>query len=130
MITATQLVAHLIGDYLLQSGWMANNKTKRSFPAIVHAFVYSLPFVLFFRPSLAAFLVIFGTQFVIARFRVARFLAYFKEFLSPASEWKSWKDCNGTGLHKDTPPFLAVWLLIIIDNLMHIIINGLALMYL
>jgi hypothetical protein len=41
----TQLLAHLVGDYLLQSDWMANNKTKRSWPALVHALLYSLCFV-------------------------------------------------------------------------------------
>ncbi len=30
----------------------------------------------------------------------------------------------------DRPPWLAVWLLIIADNVMHVLINGLALRYL
>lgn len=41
----TQFIAHLFGDYILQSDWMAQNKTKRSWPALVHAFIYSLCFV-------------------------------------------------------------------------------------
>jgi hypothetical protein len=41
----TQLLAHLFGDYILQSDWMAQNKTKRSWPALVHALLYSLCFV-------------------------------------------------------------------------------------
>lgn len=40
-----QLIAHLCGDYLAQSQWMAENKTKRSWPAFVHALLYSLCFV-------------------------------------------------------------------------------------
>lgn len=40
-----QLLAHLFGDYILQSDWMANNKTKWSWPALVHALLYSLCFV-------------------------------------------------------------------------------------
>ncbi len=40
-----------------------------------------------------------------------------------------WSECVGTGYHKDRPPFLAVWLLFICDNTLHIGCNALALMY-
>ena len=46
MFTADQLVAHAVGDYILQSDWMANEKTKRSLAAAVHALTYALPFLL------------------------------------------------------------------------------------
>ena len=46
IITSDQLV-HSIGDYVLQSDWMATNKTKNSFAAFIHALVYSLPFLIF-----------------------------------------------------------------------------------
>ncbi|MBP9757931.1 MAG: DUF3307 domain-containing protein [Candidatus Pacebacteria bacterium] len=125
-----QLIAHLIGDYMLQSGWMANNKTKRHVPALVHALVYFLPFYVIFRPSLAAAVVMIGTHFVIDRYRLARYVAFSKEFIAPPSNWPKWRDCSETGFHKDTPAFLAVWLMIIIDNAMHLVINALALAYL
>jgi hypothetical protein len=41
----TQLIAHLFGDFLLQSQWMADNKTKESWVAEIHAFIYALCFV-------------------------------------------------------------------------------------
>ena len=125
-----QLIAHLIGDYLLQSGWMANNKTKRSFPAAVHACVYFLPFLVIFRPSLAATAVMIGTHFVIDRWRLARYVGFAKEFIAPPASWTAWSDCSETGFHKATPQFLAVWLMIIVDNSMHLVINALALAYL
>ena len=125
-----QLLCHLLGDYVLQSSWMANGKLQRWFPAIVHACVYFLPFFFMLHPSLAAALVIIGTHAVIDRFRLAKYVAYAKEFLAPTSEWKTWADCSGTGYHKDTPQFLAVWLMIIVDNTMHLTINALALAYL
>ena len=31
------LLAHLVGDYVVQSDWMALNKTARWSPAIAHA---------------------------------------------------------------------------------------------
>jgi hypothetical protein len=38
-----------------------------------------------------------------------------------------WAECVGTGYHKDRPPFLAVWLVIVCDNTLHIFFNGIAL---
>lgn len=146
MITADQLVAHAIGDYVLQSDWMANEKTKKSAAALCHAGVYSLTFLIF-HPSFVAFMVILATHFAIDRWRLARYVVYAKNFLAPKwfdfktiidgvqyaemrKNWHSWADCSGTGYHKDRPAWLAVWLLIIADNVMHIVINGLALRYL
>ena len=40
-IVADQIVLHAIGDYVLQSDWMATEKTKRSIPALAHAVVYT-----------------------------------------------------------------------------------------
>jgi hypothetical protein len=42
----------------------------------------------------------------------------------------SWNECKATGYSPATPAWLAVWLLIIADNIMHVLINGLALKYL
>lgn len=127
MITADQLVAHAVGDYVLQSDWMANEKTKRSVAALAHVLTYALPF-LFLHPSLAALAVIVGTHFVIDRWRVARFVCYAKNWPWPGS--KPWANCAGTGYPSERPPWLAVWLLIIADNVMHVLINGAALRYL
>lgn len=40
------LVGHLIGDYLLQTRWMAENKAKKWLPLLVHSFVYTLSIAL------------------------------------------------------------------------------------
>ncbi len=128
LINADQLLAHAIGDYVLQSDWMATEKTKESIAASCHALCYSLPFLIF-RPSYLALGAICGTHFIIDRWRLARFVVYAKNFLSPPP-WYSWEECAGTGYFKDRPIFLAVWLLIIADNVMHVLVNGLALKYL
>ena len=73
MISADQLVLHAIGDYIFQSDWMANEKTKQSFAAAAHAFCYSLPFLILM-PSLIAFMVIIVTHFIIDRWRLARYM--------------------------------------------------------
>lgn len=135
---------------------MANEKTKKSFAAIVHVLFYSIPFYFFFKPSWAALGVIAGTHFLIDRFRLARYVCYLKNFLSPPQSktwvevqmdsqgsyhvrqtkwrvtkwWREWKDCSVYGYPDDNVPYIAVWLLIITDNLMHIVINSFALRYL
>ena len=124
-----QILCHLVGDYFLQSSWMANNKTNRWVPAIIHACVYFFPFLFVLSPSLLASIVMVGTHAIIDRYRLARFVAYANHFLSPPSQWKSWTECSATGYHKDTPLFIAFWLMIIVDNTMHLIINALALAY-
>jgi len=154
MFTADQFVAHLVGDYVLQSDWQANEKTKKSVAALAHALTYTLPF-LFITQSPVALAVICSTHFVIDRWRLARFVVYAKNFLSPRVTsnttlvekqgvyekymdtqvtsdkwWHPWAECVGTGYHKDRPPWLAVWLLIIADNTLHIVINGLAIKFL
>lgn len=139
-----QLILHLLGDYVTQSDWMANNKTKRSWPALCHAVVYSLPFLLL-KPSWAAFSVILITHFLIDRFRMARFVVWAKNVvLQPRSErgrnttavgwvrdpkWE-WSNCSATGYPSETPAWLSVWLLIAADNTLHLAINYAALKWL
>lgn len=139
-----QLILHLVGDYLTQSDWMAQNKTKAHWPAFCHALVYSLPFA-FICPSWVAWGVIFSTHFLIDRYRLARYVVWLKNILlgpafwgfayetevgSKAMDKLMWHDCSGTGYHKDTPAWLAVWLMIAADNTLHLAINASALAWL
>jgi hypothetical protein len=177
-ITADMLVLHAFGDYILQSDWMANQKTKSSWPALAHVITYTLPFLVLTR-SPAALAIILGTHFVIDRWRLARYICWAKNFLQPKGiplymktwicgacktpvEVKStverfiptcaqckdsskmvcsiegaptmirnypWSECVGTGYYQDRPAFMAVWLMIICDNTMHVVLNGIALNY-
>lgn len=153
MITADQILAHLVGDYILQSDWMANGKTRQSFAAAVHALCYSLPF-LFFRPSFTAFAFIAVTHFVIDRWRLARYVCWLKNWIAPPVRciglrsqcspvggcpihghperrirW-TLAECAATGYSPMRPIWLATWLLIIADNTLHLICNGIALHWL
>ena len=102
--------------------------------------------------------VIAGTHFVIDRWRLARYVCWLKNFLQPKFKWARdcacgptekcgplcgtpeavvtmvrnfpWSECSDTGYHKSRPPWLSVWLLIIADNVMHVLCNALALRYL
>lgn len=127
MFTADQLVAHAVGDYLLQSEWMAVEKTRRSLPALVHCAFYVLPF-LFITQNPWTIAVIGGTHFVIDRWHLARYVAWIKNRPWPGSA--TWAESSKTGYHPDTPPWLAGWLVIIVDNTLHILTNGLAIAWL
>ena len=65
-ITADQVLAHAVGDYIIQSDWMADNKTRKSLAAGVHAVTYTLPF-LFLTQAPLALAFIAGTHFLIDR---------------------------------------------------------------
>jgi hypothetical protein len=122
MITADQLVAHAIGDYLLQSDWMASGKTRRFLPAAAHALTYSLPFIAL-RPTLGGWLVIVGTHLILDRWRLARYLCWAGGLLSPPP-YRSWGECKETGFPPEREPWMRAWLLIIADNTLHVLINS------
>jgi hypothetical protein len=133
MINADQLLCHFIGDYVLQSHWMATEKTKRNLAAVVHAVIYTMVFLSMTNSSLVLF-IICTSHFLIDRYRLARYVVYAKNFLSPPSEWldncMSWESCKNTGFSSKVPDWLSVWLLIIVDNIIHVIINGVCINYL
>lgn len=125
MITADQLLAHMIGDYILQSDWMATNKARLSVAAAVHAVTYTLPFLLITQaPGVLA--VIAATHFVVDRWKIARYIVIAKNLLCPKPVVHS----TATGYPEQTPIWLAMWLLIIADNIIHVTINGTAIRWL
>lgn len=116
-------LAHMVGDYVIQSHWMANVKTRRTLEgwvaATVHGVTYTLPFV-FLTQSLTALAVIAGTHVVIDHWRLARYVIWARNQLAP----KGWRPpLTETGAPNETPPWLSYWLLFIADNVMHMIIN-------
>lgn len=160
MFTAGQLVAHAVGDYLLQSHWMATEKTRRSVACAAHVATYVLPF-LFLTRDWRALTVIAATHFVIDRWRLARYVVWAKNCMAPwrrrvttisgldsevTSAGVFWKpigsrtdtrwvcpagpmprSASATGYGTDVPDWLAVWLFIIADNVLHVLCNGVAL---
>ena len=122
-----QLLLHLIGDYVTQTDWVSTKKRDSFAVALLHAAIYSLPFLLL-SPSLAALAVIFATHAVIDHYRLARHMIYAKNWVTDRG--LRWADCAATGYHKDTPAWLATWLMIVVDNTMHLTINYAALRWL
>lgn len=127
-----QLLCHLWGDYILQSDWMAQNKTNASLPAAIHAALYSLSFLLLSR-SPSALATICVTHFFIDRFRLTRFVVSAKNtLLQPYGKFLKAPNAYSTptGYLKDAPAWMSVWLLIVADNVLHLTINFFALRYL
>ncbi len=141
------LIAHFVGDYLIQNQWMADEKTSRWLPALVHGFTYTIPF-LFATQSIAALLVIALTHAIIDRYRLAKYVIWFKNQLVPKRARFAWSDSltdkdgkilylqpnqinnKATGFPQSVPPWMSVWLLIIVDNTIHIVLNTLAIIFL
>jgi hypothetical protein len=110
--------------------------------------------------QLVALAVIGGTHYLIDRYRLSRHIGWVKNFLAPkwietdkkvskqsitiekgtVLRWVDdvpvyarnypWSECSSTGYHSSKPVWLSVWLMIITDNTLHVLINGLALMLL
>ena len=113
-----QLICHLVGDYVLQTDWMAKKKTSSVAAAVVHSFFYALPFILITGWSWALF-GIFATHINIDHYRLAGFVIRLKQW--------SWKNDTPSSA---TPPDINLMLLIVIDNTMHLTINFFSIKYL
>lgn len=121
------LIAHGVGDYVLQSDWMATQKTARWWPAVAHGTVYALPFAMLVRsPSAwvwaAGLLAIGGSHAVLDRYRVARYVIWARNLGSPNS--RPWSECSETGFPPEMPKWMAFWLMVIVDNIIHVLISS------
>ena len=113
----------------IRSSRLATQKTSRSLPAALHAVVYTLPFLLLTRAP-EALLAVAISHFIIDRWRIIRYLVWFKDQLAPKAFRHPWAECQKTGQSDEIPAWLGVWLMIIADNTLHLVCNGLALKYL
>ena len=123
-----RLIAHLVGDYVVQSDWMAQTKTKSSKSAAAHATSYAACFLTETRDP-RALAVIGGTHYMIDHWRLARYVVWAKNQVAPAEfrytlEGAQW---HGYGPRPASDNWLTGWLLFIADNTMHLMINEWAL---
>ncbi|MBA3312740.1 MAG: DUF3307 domain-containing protein [Planctomycetota bacterium] len=97
-------IGHLIGDYLLQTDWMAVNKKSRALPCLVHVGIYTVAIGVLTWWPWWALLVVAATHFVQDRTHVILW-------------WM--RVMRQTGFTK--PPF-APWSLIVVDNVWHLVV--------
>ncbi len=96
------LIAHLIGDFLLQNDWMANGKKTSSWICAVHTIAYMIPFL---------FITIQCWQIT---------LIAIQHFLQDRSNIIVWS-LNVMGKGELTRAPMTPWSVIVIDNIWHII---------
>ena len=120
----TELIVHLIGDYILQTDKMAREKVIYWQMALLHAFCYTIPFLLI-TLSFTQLLFIFLTHAIIDHYRLAKYICFYKNQLH--GDKYELKDCP-TGYPATHP--LGLVLLIITDNTLHLICNHFALNFL
>lgn len=78
------------------------------------------------------------SHYLIDRYRLARILVFAKNWIpAKPSMWREiwgpifwYHTLTPTGYPEETPAWMAVWLLIIADNIVHLTINFLSLRYL
>jgi hypothetical protein len=133
-----QLLLHLLGDYVTQTDWMAQNKTRSKVAALLHAAIYTLPFLLLTQSTPALFCIFFS-HYLIDHYRLARYVVFAKNWLTSPHKGDPisilWSFSSKTGYQTDVPEHLhhiygpnhpmwmATWLMIIADNMLHLGIN-------
>lgn len=143
------LLCHLIGDYVLQSHVMATRKTSSWWWALIHAAFYSIPFAVLLALTappvngFRALVIILWTHAIIDHYRIAAGWCRLYGVGHPGVWfaltdylWRRHFSLYADGARKDPPPeepvfvapppFLGVWLTIIVDNTMHLAINAAA----
>lgn len=103
------LIAHLIGDFLLQTGWMAKHKASKWLPLLTHVSIYTAVIALFGHfsggLSFAAVAIVFIGHIILDR---KTFVLFWVERVQTAK-----------GPEK-------VWLSIVADQIFHIILLAVA----
>ena len=118
------LLAHLVGDYLLQNDEMATKKTTSWAWALLHGAVYTLPFMLItLNPW--ALLIIGGTHAIIDRYRLAKhFIWAYNNFTTTKAFHYEWSEAKANGGYPASKPvWMSTWLMIVIDNSLHLLLN-------
>lgn len=101
MISA--LVGHLVGDYLLQNEWMAAQKKSKTWPCLVHCFIWAACVTMFADWGLVAFVVLLVTHFIQDRTNIV-----------------AWYMDNAGQHNFRVGPF-APWSIVVVDNVLHIL---------
>ena len=97
------LVGHLVGDYIFQTDWMAENKKIKSLPCLIHSAIWAACVVLFAGWGWIPFLVLLGIHFIQDRTYIVR----------------GWMHLIGQD-HFATGTY-APWSMVIVDNTFHVL---------
>jgi len=96
------IFAHLIGDYILQTDWMAEGKKRSSLICAIHVLTYLIPFL---------FCVDHGWQW---------FAIGIEHFIQDRTNIVVWlMKKKGSGRFAEPP--MAPWSIILTDNILHVL---------
>ena len=98
------IYAHLIGDYILQNDWMAQNKKSFTLPCLIHVTFYMLPFLLC-NFSWWQMLLIAAQHYILDR---TTFVGWFCKM-------------KGSGQFVSQDSILFPWSWIVMDNILHVL---------
>jgi hypothetical protein len=138
LIQVYALLAHMVGDYIIQTNHMAQTKTKSWAAAISHAVSYTLPFTVLYLVTgsrqltpVPSLLFIGVTHLLIDRYRLAVYVLWLRNQFAPKEYRYSW---DSRGLFGENPsdsgkPFIAFWVMVLADNSLHLICNAFALAF-
>lgn len=135
----TFILCHMVGDYVLQNNWIANRKTSDIRIAFLHGVLYTAPFGVLMlaiaptRPPAGVWdyvwvvLIFVVTHAFIDRYRLVKPLIWAINQVAPREHRYPYAEAmaNG-GYSKSTPVWLSTWLMILVDNSIHIVIGLLA----
>jgi hypothetical protein len=98
------LLAHLIGDYILQNDWMAKNKKTNTWACIAHVLTYMIPFIPLCWFGLSPF---------------AWGLIGYQHYIQDRSNFVAWfMDKKGSKDFMNAP--MGPWSIVLTDNILHI----------
>lgn len=96
-------LGHLVGDYVLQTDWMAENKKHKTLPCVIHCVVWAGCVIFFAGWGLIPFLLLFVAHYIQDRTYLVR----------------QWMHLIGQD-HFATGPY-SPWGMVIIDNTFHLL---------
>jgi len=96
------IFAHLIGDYLIQTDWMAEGKKHSSLICTIHVLTYLIPFL---------FCINYGWQW---------FAIGIEHFIQDRTSIVVWL-MKKKGSARFAEPPMAPWSIILTDNILHVL---------
>lgn len=113
----TVILAHLVGDYLLQNDWLAKYKTESSFrgfvACVLHCAIYTATLLVLTQGvyHYGVYLMVFGAHCLV-------------DHLSLARKWM----LNVSG-QRDFVHNMSPWSVIVVDNTIHLLTSWFAIMW-
>ena len=100
------IVGHMMGDYLFQNSRIALKKTSKTFPCVIHCTIYTLCILITSGWLDWRLLIVFGTHFIMDRFRLAK---YWRRFMGDKKEELPYIILSDNTIH-----LLTLWVLSLI----------------